>query len=211
MSRASGRGGKSQWELEPSLRGAPCPPPCAPRLPLTWMSPPACRRASHSGPLALAPPPRLRPRSAAACGWRPPSGRRGRGLAWCCRRRPGARRRSWSASAGRCWCPARLRGARRHVGGEASPSLPPPPAAAPLPVRAPSVSRARPCARHSQADGVRGRGRRSGSSWGADLASGLSGPYEPEPCRLRGAPNSPRGLWGWGVDGRGGGAGGAAP
>lgn len=60
---------------------------------------------------------------------------------------------------------------------------------------------------YSQADGVRGRDRRSGSSWDAYLASVGSGPWEPEPCRLRGEPNSPRGLWG--CEGRRAGEGGA--
>ena len=74
-------------ELEPRPSSPPSNPPCAPGLPLTRMSPPACHRASRSGLQAPAPPRRLRPRSAAACGWRPPSARPGRGLSGRRRRR----------------------------------------------------------------------------------------------------------------------------
>lgn len=100
---------KTQTELEPRPSSPPSNPPCAPGLPLTRMSPPACHRASRSGLRAPAPPRRLRLRSAAACGWRPPSARPKRGLSGRRRRprRPGARR-SWSASAGCCCCRARL-------------------------------------------------------------------------------------------------------
>ena len=116
---------KTQSQLKPRLSGPPSNPPCTPRLLLTWMSPPACHRASRSGPPAPAPPQRLRPRNAAACGWRPPSGRPGRELAGRRRRpcSPGARRKSWSASARCCCCRARLprgRRAPRHVGGKFS-------------------------------------------------------------------------------------------
>ena len=105
-------------ELEPRPSSPPSNPPCAPGLPLTRMSPPACHRASRSGLRAPAPRRRLRPRSAAACGWRPPSVRPERGLSGRRRRRPhrpGARRRSWSASAGCCCCRARLREGRESA------------------------------------------------------------------------------------------------
>lgn len=187
--------GKSRLQLESRPPRPPSNPPCAPRLSLTWMTPPACHRASRSGPRALAPPRRLPQKSAAACGWRPPSGRRGRGLSRRPRRRPrhprcpDARRRSWSASAGCCWCRARLQGREsaeargwevlprvypralllQRILRSSSRSLRPHPVSPAHPLR--SGRRG-----HSQADGVRGRDRRSGSSWDADLASLGSGP-----------------------------------
>lgn len=182
-----GAGGTSLHQgASPGLR-VPYSPP-APQLPLTRKSPPACRRASRSGPRTRAPPRRLRQRSAAACGWRPPSGRRGRGLCGRPRRRsrrPGDRRRSWSASARCRWRRARLPGreSAARVGGQfalasalepaccsaASVPLPGPPGPRPS-LRAPGGRG------HSQADGVRGSDRRSGSSCDADLASAGSGP-----------------------------------
>lgn len=191
--------GKSQLQLEPrpcACAGPPSNPPCAPGLSLTWMTPPACHRASRSGPPALAPPRRLPQKSAAACGWRPPSGRRARGPSRRPRRRrprhlrcPDARRRSWSASAGRCWCRARLQGreSAEARGWEVLPRVSPRSLLLQRNLRSSSwplgphpVSPAHPLRSgrrgHSQADGVRGRDRRSGSSWDADLASLGSGP-----------------------------------